>query len=106
MKKNEGIVCAMLLLISMIAGCSKSGMKDYAQSIKDKTWWGQLTYTGKTAESYCVHFNTDNSLVWTQLSGDYDGQWVLDGKHLTISINGNGAKIQGDISNDDKLENI
>ena len=65
-----------------------------------------LAYTGKTAEYYSVHFNTDNSLTWSQLSGDYTGHWLLDGKELTITFDGNSSEIKAGISDDDQLVNI
>jgi hypothetical protein len=65
-----------------------------------------ITYTGKNPEYYSVHFNNNNSLIWSRQPGDYSGQWMLDGKHLTISLETNSVKIQADISNDNKLENI
>jgi hypothetical protein len=87
--------------------CNKDNTsKDYMASIKGKTWWGMFTYTGNTSEYYSVHFNEDNSLDWSQLPGDDGGQWLLDGKHLTISLTRNNVKMQADISNDDKLENV
>jgi len=106
MSKNKVTFCVMILLAAMVAGCAKSSSNPYDGSIKDKTWWGKIAYTGKIAENYSVHFNADNSLLWTQLSNNYEGHWTLDGKHLTISFTINTAKIEADITSDDKLENI
>jgi hypothetical protein len=106
MKKYTGRAIFALIITAILFSCKKSSTKDIAQSIKDKTWWGQLTYTGKPAEYYSVQFNADNSLVWSQLTGDYAGHWVLEGKTLTITFTGNTVQIKADISDDDKLLNI
>jgi len=99
----------ILLVMATVTSCKKSNTpdrKDYTASIKDKTWWGMLANTGKTPEYYSVHFNTDNSLTWSQLSGDNTGHWLLDGKDLTITFDGNSVEIKGSISDDDQLVNI
>ena len=107
MKKYVSTMLVILLLTVTIFSCKKSnGPKDYNASIKDKTWWGEFAYTGQDAEYYSVHFNVDNSLTWTQWSGDYPGQWTLNGKQLTITFTGNSVEINADISDDDKLMNI
>ena len=95
--------------MAIISGCKKSNdvvPKDYSTSIKDKTWWGELAYTGKTPEYYSVHFNADNTLTWSQFAGDYTGHWVLDKKQLTITFDASSTKIQADISDDNNLVNI
>jgi hypothetical protein len=99
----------VLLSTGMLFSCKKSSTpapKDYVASVKDKTWWGMLAYTGKPQEYYSVHFNTDNSLTWSQLSGDYNGHWILDGKALTITFDGNTVEIKTGISDNDELVNI
>jgi hypothetical protein len=107
MKKYKNIMLVTLLLIGIIVSCKKSSTpKDYAASIKDKTWSGELAYTGKTTEYYSVHFNADNTLSWSQFSGDYTGHWILTGKQLTISFTGNSVEIKANISDDDNLVNI
>ncbi|GAC1448488.1 MAG: hypothetical protein NVSMB7_09970 [Chitinophagaceae bacterium] len=80
--------------------------KDYTASIKEKTWSGMLTYTSQTTEYYSVHFNTDNSLIWSQLSGDYIGHWAINGKQLTLTFTNSNAQIKADISDADTLMNI
>jgi len=109
MKKYISIMLFAVVITGTIFSCKKSntpGPKDYSLSVKDKTWWGALVYTGKSTEYYSVHFNADNSLTWSQMSGDYNGQWVLTGKQLTITFSGNSVEIKADISDDDKLMNI
>jgi len=105
MKHNKRIFLAVLLFLGILVSCKKESQSKNSP-VAEKTWWGKLTYTGKSQEYYCVHFNADSSLVWSQLSGDLQGLWKLDGKHLTISLTGTSSKIQADISNDSKLENI
>ncbi len=98
-----------LLLIGILFSCKKNSApepKDYTASIKDKTWWGELTYTGKATEIYCVHFNSDNTLVWGQLSGDYTGKWRLNSDILTMTFDANTAEITATVTNDDRLANI
>jgi len=107
MKKYLSVVVFIVMVTGIIFGCKKSNSpKDYAAAVKDKTWWGTLTYPGKSAEYYSVHFNGDNSLTWSQIAGDYAGQWVLNGKQLTITFTGISVEIKADISDDDKLMNI
>jgi hypothetical protein len=107
MKKHLALIIVTLILAPIINSCKKdSAPKDYTTSIKDKTWWGTLTYAGKATEYYSVYFNTDNSLIWSQLSGDYPGQWSLSGKELTMSFPILGSEIKADVSNDNKLMNF
>ncbi len=106
---NVTLIFAVVLILSF-TGCKKNSTpspKDYSASIKDKNWWGVVTYTGETSQYYSVHFNADNTLVWSQLSGDDPGQWTLQGKTLTIHFSGSKEKdkdeIKVDISDDDKF---
>jgi len=109
MKKYFNIIVVILLLAATTPGCKKSDSaqpKNYILSIKDKTWWGELAYTGKTPEYYSVHFNADNTLTWSQFQGDYTGHWALNNKQVTITFDGNSTQIKADISDDDNLVNI
>lgn len=106
MKKYINTILVLILVSGILAGCKKDkspAAKDYASSIKDKTWWGVLTYTGKPAEYYSVHFSADNTLVWSQLSGDYTGIWTISNKTITLKFSGSGAEIKADLTEDDKL---
>ena len=109
MKKYISIILITVILMSFMTGCKKSNSvapKDYTPSIKDKTWWGMFTYTGKDAEYYSVHFNADNTLLWSQFSGDFTGQWTINGKALTMTFDVSKAEIKAGISDDDKLLDI
>ena len=109
MKKSVTIIWMALLTTVALVSFKKDNTpapKNYAESIKNKTWWGMFTYTGKTAEYYSVHFNADNTLLWSQLSGDYAGLWALKGKQLTITFNVSSVVMKADISNDNNLANI
>jgi hypothetical protein len=109
MKKYISIIMATLVLVGFITACKKSNSpapNDTAAYIKDKTWSGALTYTGKTTEYYGVHFNADNTLIWVQLSGEYTGHWAINGKTITMTFDAITAKIVADISVDNKLLNI
>jgi hypothetical protein len=109
MKKHLRITLVIIILIAALISCKKNSTpppKDYAASVKDKTWSGELAYTGKTTEYYAVHFNADNTLLWSQFAGDYTGHWVLTGKELTITFDGNSVEIKATISDDDNLVNI
>ncbi len=66
----------------------------------------KLFILADSTQYYTVHFNADNSLLWTQLSGDYPGNWGLIEKQLTITFAGSNAVIRGDMTDDDKLTNI
>jgi hypothetical protein len=108
MKKYITTIFTAVIVTIFLFSCKKnsSSPKDYTASIKDKTWWGVLVYTGKTAQYYSVHFNADNTLLWSQLAGDYTGTWSINGKQVTITFSGSGIKINADISDDDQLMNI
>jgi hypothetical protein len=110
MKKYLELTLVTLLLTGVLFSCKKENTsvpaKDYSASIKDKTWWGQLTYTAKTQEYYSVHFNADNTLLWSQLSGDYAGKWVVKDNILTMTFDANTAYIKATITDDNKLTNI
>ncbi len=107
MKKLISKILAVLLITVITTGCKKNAEpKDYSQSIKDKTWWGTLNYTGQSDQFYSVQFNADNSLLWNQMSGETPGHWVLDGKTLKITFSGNSVEIKAGISDDNKLINI
>jgi hypothetical protein len=106
-KKYITIALVTLMMIAILNSCKKdSPHKDYTASIKDKTWWGTLTYTGQAPEYYSIHFNGDNSFTWSQLLGDYNGHWVVSGRQLVMTIDLNGVEIKADISDDDNLMNI
>lgn len=109
MKKYINIMMVTLMVMGLLFSCKKSSTpipKDYTVLIKDKTWWGQLIYTGQTAEYYCIQFNTNGSFTWSQLLGDYPGHWVINGNRLTMIINANDLQIEADISDDNNLLNI
>ena len=110
MKKYIYILPITLIIISILISCKKNDtsdvLKDCGASIKDKTWWGQLTYNGQTAEYYAVHFNADSTLIWSQLSGNYPGVWAINGKQLKMTFPALGSEIKGDISDNDTLMNI
>jgi hypothetical protein len=106
MKKYLRVILAVIFYTSLLLSCKKdSTPKDYTASVKDKTWWGMLTYTGQTAEYYSVHFNADNTLVWSELSGDFTGHWAITNKQITITF-ASTTQVKADISDDDKLINI
>jgi hypothetical protein len=97
----------LLVLTIVLSGCNKNSTpKDYAASIKDKTWWGTLTNTGQPKEYYSVHFNADSTLEWSQLAGDYPGKWSVNGKQLTMTFPTLNVEIKADISDDNKLVNF
>jgi hypothetical protein len=112
MKKKYGTLVATLLSIFLLAGCKKSSSpdnntsRDYASSVINKTWWGTLADKDQSDEYYSVHFNTDNTLVWEQLSGTYNGFWALEGRQLTITFEVNDVKITADIGDDNKLSHF
>jgi hypothetical protein len=114
MKKHLYVALVTLLSLGIAFSCKKSSTpatpatpatRDYAASIKDKTWWGMFAYTGKTPESYSIYFGKDNTILWSELSGNYGGAWVVNDKQLTITFS-SGAKVSADISDDNKLSNI
>ena len=107
MKKHVCTILTTLIVLGFFSGCEKSDTKkDYSASIKDKTWWGTITYTGEIPEYYSIHYSADNSLIWSQLSGDFEGHWVINGNQVTITLNENATQITADITDDDKLMNF
>ncbi len=111
MKKYLNLILVTLLLTGILNSCKKSSdtiplPKDYSASIKGKTWWGEFSFTSQTTEYYSVHFNADNTLTWSQFSGDYAGHWAITGKQLTMTIDVSGTEIKANIADDDKLMDI
>jgi hypothetical protein len=107
MKAYSIIALSIFLSIVLMSGCKKDDApKDYAEAISNKTWSGSITYTGDSIQYYTVYFNPDKSLLWSQYSGDYPGNWVLSGKQVSMSFVGNNAIIKADITDDDKFSNI
>lgn len=108
MKKYTRIITLSILLLNLFTACKKDNSdapKDYSASLKDKTWAGMFTYTGKTSEYYSVHFNADKSLTWTELSGDYSGKWEVTGKQLVLTFT-SGSQIKADITDDNRFINF
>ena len=109
MKKYTRIITFAILLLTLIAACKKSNSdapKDYTASIKDKTWWGEFYYTGKSAEYYSIHFNSDGTLTWSEYSGDYAGTWQINSSLLTIVFDASGNQFQAKISDYNNMEQI
>jgi hypothetical protein len=108
MKKYYSVFIVLFAATVMLS-CKKNDPakeKDYAASIKDKTWWGRLTNAGETSQYYCVHFNIDKTLTWSQLSGDYTGSWSLSGNKITLNFPSPAVIVTADITDDNKLANI
>lgn len=110
-----GIVCAMQ------SGCTKAdavgttgpGTTDsnVTETPKDTivtgaTWFGGMILPGNGGEYYAVHFNADSTLIWSELSGDYDGTWSLSNKRITIDLPIHNVKIAADVSDGHTFNNI
>ena len=108
MKKYLPYTMFILSAVLILSGCKKDSTSsgNYSASVSDKTWWGLFTYAGDTTEYYSVHFNTDNSLVWNQMLGEYAGTWSISSNHLTMNLGINSLIITADITGDNKLANI
>ena len=107
MKQYTAILLLAISIVAFTSSCKKSNdAKDYTGIIKDKVWWGEITYTGKATEYYSVQFKADNTLLWSQYATDDAGEWTVSGKVLTITFNKSGIKVTADISDDNKLLNI
>lgn len=108
-KKHINKIILIANFVGFIGACNKSDNavpNVNASSIKDKTWSGSLTYSGKTTEYYSVRFNGDNTLLWAELSGDYTGHWTISGKKITMNFDSRAEKISADISENNELLNI
>ena len=111
MKKYLPRVVALLLVTATFNSCKKevaavAEPKDYSVSISGKTWSGTLTNAGEGAQYYSVHFNADKTLQWSQFSGDYQGNWLVDKNKLTLTFISPAVIVTADISDDNKLTNI
>src|SRR6478752_4424966 len=96
----------LFITVTILLSCNKTDVttpvsKDYSASIKEKSWWGEITYTGKTTEYYSVYFKADGTLLWSQLSGDYAGHWAIKDKELTMTFDANSVTIQATLTDDD-----
>jgi hypothetical protein len=107
---NSKFYLYIFSMMILFCGCNKDKTptpKNYAASINDKTWWGVVTYTGKTPQYYSVHFNTDNTLLWSQLSGDFPGTWTINNKSVVMKFGGpDKDEVKADITEDDKFTTI
>jgi hypothetical protein len=105
---KQYIIRSMLVLMMtvIIFSCKKENAKDFTLSIAGKTWWGKFAYTGKVSQYYSIQFDANGSYIWSELSGDYTGKWVVDGKHLKFTFDVTSKQIKADISADNKLVNI
>ena len=107
MRNNIRVILFTIVSTIMLFGCNEDDpTKDYAASIRNKTWWGTLTNTGEAAQYYSVHFDTDGGLVWSQLSGDYGGKWVVEKNKVTLTFSAINVIVTGEISENDTLMNI
>jgi len=106
-KYNKGILVILLSTLVLLSCSEDDAGKNYAASIKDKIWWGTLTNAGEGGPQYfSVHFNADNSLQWSQLAGDYEGQWVVDQNKITLTFTGLDVIVTAEISDDNTWTNI
>jgi hypothetical protein len=120
MKKTLCNIALGINFLLLLYGCSKTNdispapapspaapvVTDYNPFISEKTWWGNLTNPGEQLQLYSVHFNADLSLVWSQASGDYFGNWKLDGNHLVLNFPSIAVTVKADIAKDSTLTNI
>ncbi|MEO5564189.1 MAG: hypothetical protein ABIR18_12160, partial [Chitinophagaceae bacterium] len=108
MKSCISIMVLAVLTMTIIVSCKKDrAPKDYTPSIKNKTWWGQFTNAGETAQYYSVYFNGDGNFLWTTRNGDATGKWVINSNQLTMNFLMPAVlQIKADISDDNMLKNI
>jgi hypothetical protein len=107
MKKYLSIILVALLVTGLLFSCKKrSDSKDFTAVIKNKTWWGQLTTSGETAQYYSVYFNGDGSLLWSQRAGGYTGKWTINDNQLTMDFLTPAVQKKANISDDNTLKNI
>jgi hypothetical protein len=125
MKKTLCEMSLLLIFLFSVSGCQKTNnatppptpaptaptppiiaIADYSTVISEKTWWGQLTNPGTQPQFYSVHFNADLSLVWSQASGDYIGNWKLDSNHLVLNFPSISVTVNADVAKDSTLTHI
>jgi hypothetical protein len=105
MKKHTSMLLIVVLNAGVFISCKKDN-KTKDKSVAGKTWFGQVTYTYQSPEYYCIHFNDDHSLIWSQFSGDSTGRWLQEGRSLKINFTGNSNEIRAEISDNDTLMNV
>ena len=107
MKSYLYLILIPLLSTAIILTCKKDDTpKDYTESIKGKTLWGSLISAGETTQYCSVHFNTDNSFVWSQLLEHYRGSWAVDKNKLTLNFTNPPVILTAEISDGNKLMKI
>jgi hypothetical protein len=112
MKKLTDQVIITMVLIMLLFSCKKENSpapeapKDHSTAFKNTNWAGEITYTNDSVQYYSIRFKEDKTLIWSQFSGDYPGNWGVTGKQLTMTFTASNAIIRADIGDDDRFSNI
>src|SRR4051812_24254876 len=102
MKNNTSMFLVLLLTALVLISCKKDNKtEDLTASFAEKTWSGAMTYTGQDAEYYSVHFNNDNTLLWSEFSGDYTGIWKLTDRQLRMIFDVSHVEVDANVFNND-----
>ena len=106
--KKLPILITLIFSAVIFSNCKKEKVqsKDYTASVNDKTWWGTFHNAGEAIQYYSVHFNADHSVVWNQISGDYPGNWTVEGNKVTLDFPTLNVKVEAEIGDNNKWQNI
>jgi hypothetical protein len=112
MKKLTDQLIIPMALIMLLFSCKKEDSpapeapRDYSTAFKNTNWAGEITYTNDSVQYYSIRFKEDKTLVWSQFSGDYPGNWGITGKQLTMTFDASNAIVRADVGDDDRFSNI
>jgi hypothetical protein len=104
MRRQMRFYTGILILVLFACSCRKSATpentKDYSSMIRNRNWWGTITYTGESLKYFSVHFNDDSTLIWDEDRGTFTGHWTLIDRQLIVKFDSSGYRFTANIENE------
>jgi hypothetical protein len=108
MKKHFIYSAAICLFATLGFGSCKKDNKSAAAdttAFKNTIWTGEFNYSGRGTEPMSIEFIEGGQLYWRELLANHAGAWKIEGKKLSISLDG-APSFTGDVSSDNSLTNL